>query len=111
MAEWLNNLLIDRWLRNGRYYQLNLVGSTPKNPEYRIADDVRIATEAPIEFATGVATAVLSAATFIMVLWTVGGAFTVHIAAPPSPFPASLSSQRRSMPWRRVEPCWPSDAA
>jgi putative ATP-binding cassette transporter len=37
--EWLNNLLLDRWLKNGRYYQLNLVGGPPKNPECRIADD------------------------------------------------------------------------
>jgi vitamin B12/bleomycin/antimicrobial peptide transport system ATP-binding/permease protein len=77
--EWLNKLLVDRWLNNGRYYQLNLVGGPHKNPECRIADDVRLATEAPIEFATGATTAVLSAATFIVVLWTVGGAFTVHL--------------------------------
>ena len=77
--EWLNNHLIDRWLKNGRYYQLNLVGGAHKNPECRVADDVRIATEAPIEFATGATTAVLSAAMFIVVLWTIGGAFTVHI--------------------------------
>jgi vitamin B12/bleomycin/antimicrobial peptide transport system ATP-binding/permease protein len=76
---WLNNLLTDRWLKNSRHYQLNLVGGAHKNPEGRIADDVRIATEAPIDFATGVTTAVLSAATFIAVLWTIGGAFTLHI--------------------------------
>jgi vitamin B12/bleomycin/antimicrobial peptide transport system ATP-binding/permease protein len=76
---WLNNLLIDRWLKNSRHYQLNLVGGPHKNPEGRIADDVRIATEAPIDFATGVTTAVLSAATFIAVLWTIGGAFTFHV--------------------------------
>jgi len=40
------------------------VGGPHKNPEGRIADDVRIATEAPIEFTTGVTTAVLSAVTF-----------------------------------------------
>jgi vitamin B12/bleomycin/antimicrobial peptide transport system ATP-binding/permease protein len=77
--EWLNGLLIDRWLNNGRYYQLNLAGGGYKNPECRIADDVRIATEAPVEFATSALTAVLSATMFIVVLWTVGGAFTVHI--------------------------------
>jgi vitamin B12/bleomycin/antimicrobial peptide transport system ATP-binding/permease protein len=76
---WLNNLLIDRWFKNSRHYQLNLVRGPHKNPEGRIADDVRIATEAPIDFTTGVTTAVLSAATFIAVLWTVGGAFTFHI--------------------------------
>jgi vitamin B12/bleomycin/antimicrobial peptide transport system ATP-binding/permease protein len=77
--EWLNNLIMDRWLKNGRYYQLNFVGGNHQNPEYRIADDLRIATEAPVEFAIGAITAVLSAATFIVVLWTVGGAFTAHI--------------------------------
>jgi putative ATP-binding cassette transporter len=76
---WLNNLLIDRWLKNSRHYQLNLVGGPHKNPEGRIADDVRIATEAPIDFATGVTTAILSAATFITVLWTIGGALTFHV--------------------------------
>ena len=77
--EWLNKLLIDRWLKNGRYYQLNFVDGAHQNPECRIADDVRIATEAPVEFATGAITAILSAAMFIVVLWTVGGAFTAHI--------------------------------
>ena len=45
--------ILDRWLKNGRYYQLNLVAGDHQNPEYRIADDVRVATESPVEFATG----------------------------------------------------------
>jgi vitamin B12/bleomycin/antimicrobial peptide transport system ATP-binding/permease protein len=76
---WLNNHLIGRWFRKGRYYQLNLVSGDHKNPEYRIADDVRVATEAPVDFVTGMTTAVLSAATFIVVLWTIGGALTVTL--------------------------------
>jgi putative ATP-binding cassette transporter len=78
---WLNHRLLDRWLRDGRYYQLDLVGGPHGNPECRIADDARIATEAPVELAIGLTTAVLSAATFIAVLWTVGGAVTVEIAS------------------------------
>jgi putative ATP-binding cassette transporter len=76
---WLNNHLLDRWLTNGRYYQLNLIGGDHKNPEYRIADDVRVATEAPIDFATGITTAVLSAVTFIAVLWTIGGTLAFEL--------------------------------
>jgi putative ATP-binding cassette transporter len=76
---WLNNHLLDRWLTNGRYYQLNLVGGDHKNPEYRIAEDIRVATDAPVDFATGIATAVLSAVTFIIVLWTIGGALSFHL--------------------------------
>jgi putative ATP-binding cassette transporter len=76
---WLNNHLLDRWLTNGRYYQLNLIGGDHKNPEYRIADDVRVATEAPVEFAAGITTAVLSAVMFIAVLWTIGGALSFDL--------------------------------
>jgi putative ATP-binding cassette transporter len=70
---WLSNRLIDRWLENGRYYQLNLVSGEHQNPEYRIAEDARVATESPVDFAFGIITAVLTAVTFIGVLWAVGG--------------------------------------
>ncbi len=42
---WLTSSVMTRWLANGRYYQLNLVGGDHKNPEYRIAEDLRIATD------------------------------------------------------------------
>ncbi len=77
---WLTNAVVSRWLTNGRYYQLNLVSGDHQNPEYRIAEDLRIATDSPVDFAAGVTSAFLSAATFIVVLWTIGGALTVTIA-------------------------------
>jgi vitamin B12/bleomycin/antimicrobial peptide transport system ATP-binding/permease protein len=77
--KWMTDILVDRWLKSGRYYQLNLVSGDHKNPEYRIADDVRIATESPVDFVSGVTSAFLSAATFIVVLWTIGGALSISI--------------------------------
>ena len=77
--QWLTDNLVDRWLKNGRYYQLNLISGDHKNPEYRIADDVRIATESPVDFVTGVLSAFLSAATFIVVLWTIGGSLNLSL--------------------------------
>ena len=76
---WLNNHLINSWLENGHYYQLNFVRDAAENPEYRIADDVRIATEAPVDLVAGLITALLSAATFVVVLWTIGGTLALHI--------------------------------
>jgi vitamin B12/bleomycin/antimicrobial peptide transport system ATP-binding/permease protein len=70
---WLTDRLIDRWLANGRYFHLNLVKGDHDNPEYRIAEDIRIATESPIDFSVGLLSALLSAVTFISVLWIVGG--------------------------------------
>ncbi|AXA41070.1 ABC transporter ATP-binding protein/permease [Rhizobium leguminosarum] len=77
---WLTTAVIARWLASGRYYQLNLIGGDHKNPEARIAEDLRIATEAPVDFISGVIAAFLSASTFILVLWTIGGALTLTIA-------------------------------
>ncbi len=87
--KWLTDTLVDRWLKSGRYYQLNLVSGDHQNPEYRIADDVRIATESPVDFVSGVTSAFLSAATFIVVLWSIGGALTSASAAGNYTFPAS----------------------
>lgn len=77
---WLSHHVIERWLHNGRYFQLNLVSGDHDNPEYRIAQDLRVATDAPVDFVVGVVSAALSAATFITVLWTIGGALSLHIA-------------------------------
>jgi vitamin B12/bleomycin/antimicrobial peptide transport system ATP-binding/permease protein len=84
---WLNSQLVGRWLTDGNYYHLNLVRGDHQNPEFRIADDVRVATESPVDFVTGVVSAALSAITFIAVLWSIGGTleFSVgghHIGIP-----------------------------
>jgi putative ATP-binding cassette transporter len=78
---WLTNAVVSRWLTSGRYYQLNLVGGDHQNPEYRIAEDLRIATDSPVDFVAGVVSAFLSATTFIVVLWTIGGALTLSYGA------------------------------
>jgi vitamin B12/bleomycin/antimicrobial peptide transport system ATP-binding/permease protein len=87
---WLTNSVVTRWLANGRYYQLNLVEGDHQNPEYRIAEDLRIATDSPVDFIAGVTSALLSAVTFIIVLWTIGGALTVSIGGSPVTIPGFL---------------------
>jgi len=74
---WLTEHTITRWLAQGRYYQLNLIEGDHKNPEARIADDIRIATEQPVDFAVGILSAVLTSVTFMGVLWSVGGSLTI----------------------------------
>src|SRR3954466_6190013 len=74
---WLTEHTITRWLDKGRYYQLNLIEGDHKNPEARIAEDIRIATEQPVDFAVGILSAVLTSVTFMGVLWSVGGSLTV----------------------------------
>ncbi|MCC8937393.1 ABC transporter ATP-binding protein/permease [Bradyrhizobium sp. Arg68] len=87
---WVTNAVVSRWLTNGRYYQLNLVEGDHKNPEYRIAEDLRIATDSPVDFVAGVTSALLSAITFIVVLWTIGGALTLTLGGSSITIPGFL---------------------
>src|SRR5947207_14205203 len=87
---WLTGAVMTRWLPSGRSYQLILVEAATKNPEYRIAEDLRIATDAPVDFIAGVTSALLSAATFIVVLWTIGGALTVTLGGSSVTIPGFL---------------------
>ena len=81
---WLTEHTITRWLAKGRYYQLNLIEGDHKNPEARIAEDIRIATEQPVDFAVGILSAVLTSATLHTgrALWTVGGTRRSAVATP-----------------------------
>jgi putative ATP-binding cassette transporter len=76
---WLTRLLIDRWLASDRFRNLRFLEGEDRNPEYRIAEDARVATDAPISMAAGVLTALLNAVTFIGILWNVGGDLDVEI--------------------------------
>src|SRR5262245_30767958 len=76
--EWLTKHLIDYWLGNDRYRRLRLIPGEAEYPEYRIADDARVATDAPIDLALGLLTSLLNAIAFISILWSVGGDLVVH---------------------------------
>jgi len=71
--EWLTRHLLEAWLREGRHYQLEVAGAAADNPDQRIAEDVRIATELAAEFATGMLTSLLMLTAFVGVLWTLSG--------------------------------------
>src|SRR6185436_10839930 len=50
---WLVEHLLDRWLGRQRFYHLNVTGKEPPNPEYRISDDTRWATEPLVDLRFG----------------------------------------------------------
>ena len=74
---WVTRSLIERWLSERRFYQLTIVAGDGAHPEFRIADDVRLAVEPLVDFAIGLANAVLAAAAFFGVLWIVAGSLKV----------------------------------
>lgn len=71
--EWLTTHLIAYWIDEDRYARLARIEGKRQIPEYRIAEDARVATDAPIDFALGLLSSVLTAGIFIQVLWEIGG--------------------------------------
>ena len=71
--QWLTERLTGRWLSEQRFYRLSIAAPDVDAPEFRIADDARIATEPVVDFGTGITNAVLTALVFFGVLWSVGG--------------------------------------
>lgn len=78
--QWLTGDVLARWLSDQRYYRLAVTDEEQINPEYRIADDLRLASEPVVEFAIGFINALLAAITFVGILFWVGGSLTVDIA-------------------------------
>jgi putative ATP-binding cassette transporter len=75
--QWLSKHLFDYWLGDGQSRRL-IMSKEAQTPEYRIAEDARIATEAPIDLVLGLFTSFITAATFIGVLWTIGDVLPVN---------------------------------
>jgi putative ATP-binding cassette transporter len=76
---WLSTKVIDRWFDRHRFFHLNsTAGDEATVPEYRIADDVRWATEPVMDFYHGILGATVSILSFVGILWIVGGSYTVE---------------------------------
>lgn len=66
---WLTLRLARHWLDRGHAYLLRFQDKDYDNPDYRIAEDVRLAVEATVDFAAGLTNSILILAMFLNVLW------------------------------------------
>ena len=70
---WVTQRLTEEWMRAGRHYALTLVPGDHDNPDGRIAEDVRIATEYAVDLAHSLFYCVLLLASFTHILWSLSG--------------------------------------
>lgn len=81
-TRWRENLtrrLAGWWIADQRYYRLGFLSKKQTAPEYRIAEDVRLAVEPLVELAIGLISAFVTAATFAAILWQVAGSAELTI--------------------------------
>jgi putative ATP-binding cassette transporter len=74
---WLTEELVGRWLGNARHHRLRAMPGEHDNPDQRIAEDIRIATESAIALAHTLLYSLVILALFIDILWSVSGAIVL----------------------------------
>ena len=77
---WLTDRYTQEWLTGRAYYLLQLAPSHVENPEQRIQDDINIVASLSLDLLTGVLNAVVTLASFLVLLWTLSGTLSFHVA-------------------------------
>ena len=71
---WLTEQVIAKWMHKGRHYQITLMGkSNYDNPDGRIAEDIRIATEEAFAMGHSMFYSVMLLFSFANILWQLSG--------------------------------------
>ena len=76
---WVTLRLTERWLARGRHYLLPFFDGDNDNPDYRIAEDIRVVTEAAIDFAMAIVSGLLLLAGFVSVLWSLSSTLRIPL--------------------------------
>lgn len=70
---WLTGRVLDEWLTAGRHYHVKFLPGEHDNPDQRIAEDIRIATEYAIDLAHSLLFCLLLLGSFTYILWGLSG--------------------------------------
>ncbi|AIL32213.1 ABC transporter ATP-binding protein/permease [Basilea psittacipulmonis] len=76
-SESLNQILLERWLKDKNYYRLQKQHEKPDNIDQRIQQDVQDFISTTIEFIRGMVDAIVSAIEFTIVLWGLSGVLSL----------------------------------
>jgi putative ATP-binding cassette transporter len=76
---WLTHHLIGQWMTDGRHYLVTHIQGAHDNPDGRIAEDIRIATEAAIDLCHSLVYCSLVLISFTKILWTLSGTVTLNL--------------------------------
>ena len=70
---WLTHRMVEAWMTSGRQHQLPLLPGDHSNPDARIAEDIRLVTEAAIELGHSLLYCILLIVSFVSILWALSG--------------------------------------
>jgi putative ATP-binding cassette transporter len=77
--DWLTEYVFSRWMNDGRHYLIANLPGEHDNPDGRIAEDCRIATESAVTLGHSLFYCVLLLIGFTEVLWSLSGVVTLDL--------------------------------
>jgi putative ATP-binding cassette transporter len=75
---WLTVRVLGYWMEDARHYQAGLIPGDHGNPDGRIAEDIRISTEAAVELGASLFNALLILISFVGILWSLSGVMEIR---------------------------------
>ena len=76
---WMTQHYLRGWLHDANHYRMQLAGDAADNPDQRIAEDTRLFTEKTLELGIGLLSAVVTLASFVVILWGLSEAAPLHV--------------------------------
>jgi putative ATP-binding cassette transporter len=76
---WMTKLYLSRWLEGATHYRMQLFGDAADNPDQRIAEDIRLFIERTLSISVGLLGAIVTLASFIVILWTLSAAAPLEL--------------------------------
>jgi putative ATP-binding cassette transporter len=71
---WMTERYIGRWLDGANHYRMQMLGDAADNPDQRIAEDIKQFIELFLYVAVGLLGAIVSLASFVVILWGLSAA-------------------------------------
>ena len=76
---WMTRHYLGEWLEGPNHYRMQLQGDAADNPDQRMTDDVKLFIERTLEIGIGLLSAIVSLASFVVILWGLSAAAPLQL--------------------------------
>jgi putative ATP-binding cassette transporter len=87
---WMTARYLGGWLHEANHYRMQLLGDAADNPDQRIAEDTQRFVEQTLSLGIGLLSAVVTLASFIVILWELSNEAPLHLFGKDIPIPGYL---------------------
>ncbi|WP_176158223.1 ABC transporter ATP-binding protein/permease [Burkholderia multivorans] len=87
--QWLTDRFLGEWLGDRAFYRIER-DRLADNPDQRVADDLQAFATTTLSLSLDLLSTVVTLASFVTILWTLGGALTLSLGATPVSIPGYM---------------------